>query len=130
MGGREVGTTATLLWCLFPSSIFWSVSLLKDTFVALGMVLSAFLILGISKERINAKESLIGIAGIVITSFMRPQFLLAIALTIGMVILFQFLKGKGHFLRNTVFILIAVGMIGASSAGNTSSKNQWTDRLR
>lgn len=118
VGGRKVGLTAIWLWSLFPSSIFWSIALLKDAFVTLGMVLSLFLILAISKNKLNSKDVFLGITGILFIISMRPQFLLAISLAILIVILFQFVKGNKHFLRNTVFILVAVGIIASSSAGN------------
>ena len=117
VGGRKVGITAIWLWSIFPSAIFWSISLLKDAFVTLGMVLSIFLILAISKTKLNGKDVFLGVCGILLISSMRPQFLLAISITILLVILFQFFKGNKNFLRNTIFILLAVGIIGSTSAG-------------
>ena len=118
VGGRKVAMPAIWLWSVFPSAIFWSISLLKDAFVTLGMVLSAFLILAISKAKLETKDVLLGVSGILLISSMRPQFLLAISLTILIVILVQFFKGNRNFLRNTIFILFAVGIIGSSSSGN------------
>lgn len=118
VGGRKVAMMAIWLWSVFPSGIFWSISLLKDAFVTLGMVLSIFLILAISKTKLNTKDVLLGVSGILLISFMRPQFLLAISLTILIVILFQFFKGNRNFLRNTIFILFAIGIIGSTSSGN------------
>ncbi|MBP0724475.1 hypothetical protein J5Y03_04640 [Bacillus sp. RG28] len=118
VGGRKVGVNAALLWCLFPSAAFWSVSLLKDSLVTLGMVLSGFLILGISEKKIDLKDSLLGVCGILIVSSLRPQFLLAIALPIMINIGFQFYKGKSNFLRNIIIIVMGIIIFSTTSAGN------------
>ena len=50
VGGKNAGIAAAILWSLYPSSILWSISLLKDMFITLGMVLFLFLVLGISER--------------------------------------------------------------------------------
>jgi len=118
VGGKKVGVMAAILWSLFPSAAYWSVSLLKDSFVALGMVLSGFLILGLSEKKINVKEVILGVCGLLIVSSLRPQFLLAIGLPILINILIQFYKGQSNFLRNTIIIILGIAVFGATSAGN------------
>jgi hypothetical protein len=117
VGGKKAGTIAAILWSLFPSAIFWSISLLKDAFVTLGMVLSGFLVLGISGNKLNARDMSLGIGGIIIVSFMRPQFLLAISIPIIIIILFQLFKGHGTFLRNTVFFIVGIVLFSTLFAG-------------
>lgn len=118
IGGQKVGTTAALLWSVFPSAIFWSISLLKDTLLALGMLLCAFLLLGISGEKLNRNDVCLGIMGIFLVSLMRPQYLLSVSLAIFIMMVFQFFKGNRHFLRNTLLILLAVSIIGTTTAGD------------
>ena len=117
VGGKNSGIAAALLWSLFPSSILWSISLLKDAFVTLGMVLSLFLVLGISERKLNSRDGFLGICGILLISFMRPQFLIAIGIPILIIIVFQFFKGKKNFLRNTIFVILSAFLIGNSSVG-------------
>ena len=117
VGGKKCGIAAALLWSLFPSSILWSISLLKDTFATLGMVLSLFLILGISERKINPRDAFLGICGIVLVSYMRPQFLVAIAIPILIMIVFQFLKGKRNILRNSIFVIFGVILFSTTTAG-------------
>jgi hypothetical protein len=118
VGGKKVGVIAAILWSIFPSAAYWSVSLLKDAFVALGMVLSGFLILGLSETKIRVKDVILGVCGLLIVSSLRPQFLLAIGLPILINILIQFYKGQSNFLRNTIIIILAIAIFGATSAGN------------
>ncbi|MDI3312306.1 MAG: hypothetical protein QJR05_12890, partial [Thermoanaerobacterium sp.] len=118
VGGKKFGTTAALLWSLFPSAIFWSVSLLKDAFVTLGMVLSGFLVLGISEKKLNVRDTILVVCGILLISSMRPQFLLAISLPILIIIVFQLFKGNSSFFRNTIFIILGIIILGATSAGD------------
>lgn len=116
--GVKAGIIASLLWAIFPSAIYWSVSLLKDSFTNLGMVMAAFLILGISQRRLKWSDGIIGVMGIVLVSYMRPQFLLAVAIPIIVVIAYQFFKGKAHFLRNTIIIVCCIGFFGAAASGD------------
>ncbi|WP_394603862.1 hypothetical protein [Fictibacillus sp. UD] len=117
INGVKAGVIASLLWSVFPSAIYWSVSLLKDSFLNLGMVLAAFLILGISQRKFNRIDIFLGFCGIILVSYMRPQFLLAIALPMLTIIGYQFLKGKTSFLRNMILILCCIGFFGAAASG-------------
>ena len=116
--GIKAGVIASVLWSIFPSAIYWSVSLLKDSFTNLGMVLAAFLILGISQRKFRRMDLYLGVSGIIIVSYMRPQFLLAIAIPMLVVIGYQFLKGKAHFIRNMILILCCIGFFGAAASGD------------
>lgn len=115
--GVKAGIIAALLWSVFPSAIYWSISLLKDSFANLGMVLAAFLILGISQRKFRRADLLLGCSGILLVSYMRPQFLLAVAIPMLVIISYQFLKGKAHFLRNMLLILCCIGFFGAAASG-------------
>jgi len=110
-----------LLWSLFPSAIFWSISLLKDAFVVLGMVFASFFVFAMSKRSLNIVDVLIGLSGVVIISYMRPQFLLAISIPILIFMVFQFFKGRGRFFRNMVFIVAAATIFSVTSAGDIIS---------
>jgi len=121
VGGKKFGLAAALLWSLFPSAIFWSISLLKDAFVVLGMVFASFFVFAMSKRSLNIVDVLIGLSGVVIISYMRPQFLLAISIPILIFMVFQFFKGRGRFFRNMVFIVAAATIFSVTSAGDIIS---------
>lgn len=118
VSGNKAGITAAFLWCLFPSGVFWSLSLVKDTFVAFGIVLTAFLILGLNEEKIGKQNLIFGILGISLIALMRPSFLLAVSLTVFTLIVMQFLQGSRHFFRNTLLTLTAAVLIGVTAAGS------------
>ncbi|PPA70136.1 hypothetical protein [Jeotgalibacillus proteolyticus] len=118
VGGEKAGTAAALLWSLFPSAIFWSISLLKDAFVVVGMVLAGFFVLALSRKKIQVSDLLIGLSGIVMISYMRPQFLLAISLPIVIYLAIQFFRGRSSFLRNVFLILAAVAVFSITTAGD------------
>lgn len=120
VGGKKFAITASLLWSLFPSAIFWSVSLLKDAFVTLGMVLSGFLILGITEKKMRITDLSLGLCGILLVSSMRSQFLLAIALPIIIMICFQLFKGNTNFLRNSVFLVVGIALFSMTLAGENA----------
>lgn len=121
-GGRRAGVAAAVLWSLFPSAMFWSVSLLKDGFIVLGMILAAFFILGLNRQNIQVHEAVLGLSGVIIIGFLRPQFLLAIALPIVFIVIRQFARGKHHFLRNTVILALCIGAAAATTAGDIISE--------
>ncbi|PLR68568.1 hypothetical protein CYJ36_06220 [Bacillus sp. UMB0893] len=120
VGGKKYAITASILWSLFPSAIFWSVSLLKDAFVTLGMVLSGFLILGITEKKMRLTDLSLGICGILLVSSLRSQFLLAIALPILIMICFQLFKGNTNFLRNSVFLVVGIALFSMTLAGENA----------
>ncbi|TDL32514.1 hypothetical protein E2R51_07435 [Jeotgalibacillus sp. S-D1] len=136
VGGKKFGLAAVLLWTLFPSAIFWSISLLKDAFVVLGMVLASFLVISLSKRSVRLSDLIIGASGVALISYMRPQFLLAIAIPIVLYMAFQFLKGRGRFVRNLVIFVVAIGIFSASAAGDivvetfgNSTSEEGVDRI-
>ncbi|KIL43745.1 hypothetical protein [Jeotgalibacillus campisalis] len=136
VGGEKAAVTASLLWSLFPSAVFWSISLLKDAFVVFGMVLSSFLVLSLTKAKISVGDLLIGLSGIMIISYMRPQFLLAISIPVLLYLAVQFFRGNSSFLRNCILIVAAVGVFSATSAGDiilqtfdTSTSNEGVERI-
>jgi hypothetical protein len=124
VGGKNAGRTAAILWSLFPSAILWSISLLKDMFTTLGMVLTLFLVLGINEKKLNARDAILGICGIVLVSYTRPQFLLAIAIPILIMIVTQLLKGKGNFLRTSIFIILGVIFFSMTTGDMIQSRLQ------
>ncbi|MGD7043442.1 hypothetical protein [Jeotgalibacillus proteolyticus] len=136
VGGKKAAVAAALLWSLFPSAIFWSISLLKDAFVVFGMVLSSFLVLSLTKAKISVVDLVIGLSGVVIISYMRPQFLLAISIPVLIYLAVQFFRGNSSFLRNCILIIAAVGVFSATSAGDiivqtfgSSTSDEGVDRI-
>lgn len=121
-GGRRAGVAAAFLWSVFPSATFWSVSLLKDGFVVLGMILAAFFILGLNRNNIRVHEALLGLSGVIMIGFLRPQFLLAVALPVVFIVVRQLIKGRHHFLRNTLILVICAGFAAATTAGDIISE--------
>lgn len=124
VGGKKSGIAAALLWSLFPSAILWSISLLKDAFTTLGMVLSLFLVLGISEKKLIPRDTFLGICGIVLVSYTRPQFLLAMAIPILIMVVSQLLKGKGNFLRNLIFVILSAVFFSTVTGGTIQSRLQ------
>ncbi|TFE04136.1 hypothetical protein [Jeotgalibacillus salarius] len=118
VAGKKAGMTAAIIWSLFPSAMFWSVSLLKDSFVVLGAILSCFLILSFEKQKIKMMEMILGLSGVILIGFMRPQFILAVAIPIIVLIGLQFLKGQGTFLRSLILIIAAAALIIPSASGD------------
>lgn len=93
---------------LYPSILFWSSILGKDPVNLLGISLYVYAIIKWDKEQ-NLRSLLIGLAGIILASFIRSWYVLI--LTVPLVIIFLYQKNISVFLKIIFIILSSVAVV-------------------
>lgn len=89
IGGARAGVLAAILWGILPSGVMWSISLMKDIWVVLGVVLTSFGVLAATRRRPSVVELVAGVLGLAVLAFIRPPYLLIPVLALGVLILLR-----------------------------------------
>lgn len=82
LGGRRAGHIAAWMLAFYPSHVLWSVSGVKDVWIVLGIVMTAYLVVGIASRDRETKDLVSFVIGLVLIACLRFQVVLSLVIAL------------------------------------------------
>lgn len=102
-GGRRAGIASAWLVALYPSLILWSISGVKDVWLVLGTVLTAYMTTSLASGQCRISDTVKFSIGAPLLVYLRFQFLLSLLLAVGAT---MFVRGSRSRRPRPVLILV------------------------
>jgi len=116
-GGSRAGLVAAVAYSIYPSMILWSVSMVKDVWIVLAVVICARATASISRGQSYARDSVGLVVGCGLLAFFRYQYVLIVP--VGLLLSIA-LSGKRHrraILASVVVALVMMLFVSMSAIG-------------
>lgn len=118
-GGRHAAIITAWLVALYPSLLLWSISGVKDVYITLATVLTAFMTTGLSAGQYKVADVIRFAVGAFMLIYLRLQFLLSLLLALGATVLlctdrYRSSRGRWKWFAS-VAVVVVIGSLALLS---------------